>query len=201
MRLLSAALCFFCVAATSDPCNQGTTYDMRTCWSEQDQAANDALKSAYARVVAALRQDGAETAPLADAQVAWDAARDKTCAFEYRQYLPGTIAPLLGVQCDTRMTQARTQRLIELRGALQSARGRAALQAVSPAAQAQLDRIYGLYLARLTADLRASLTSAQAAWLVYRERACAVEGGRCLSALANERLAELKASWMGEVFW
>ena len=178
-------------------CDQGTTYDMRMCWSKQDDAAAVALKSTYAEVTAAFRKSGRSIEPLADAQAAWVEARDKTCAFEYQQYLPGTIAPQLGVECDVRMTRARTKRL----AALVKNSTRSSEQPISTAAAGELEHVYRLYLARLARPLQLSFASAELAWISYRDKACAVEGGTCLTQLTNERIAELKASWVGEVFW
>jgi uncharacterized protein YecT (DUF1311 family) len=72
---------------------------------------------------------------------------------------------------------------------------------VSPATGAQLDSLYRAYLARLTAAQRTLLAGAQTAWAAYRDKACALEGGACLTDLEKERIAELEASWVGEAFW
>ncbi len=174
---------------------------MRTCWSRQDNAADAALQSATAKVTAALHKAAVDPAPFAAAQAAWATARDKTCAFEYQLYLPGTIAPQLGVECDVRMTRARTQRLTALLAALQTKGTLPAKLQVDAAADAELNRIYALYVTRLTAAQRSSLAAAELAWINYRDKACALEGGRCLTELERERVAELKASWVGETFW
>jgi hypothetical protein len=81
-------------------------------------------------------------------------------------------------------------------------RGRApAEQPVSPAADAELNRLYRLYRDRLTEAQRSALARAESAWIAYRDKACAIEGGACLTELENERVAELKAGWVGEDFW
>src|SRR5271166_3307475 len=100
--------------AAAPACDRGTTYDMRMCWSAQDDAADTELKSTYAKVIAVFQKSGMSTEPLAAAQAAWVQARDETCAFEYDVYVPGTIAPQIGIECDLRMTRARTQRLSAL---------------------------------------------------------------------------------------
>ncbi len=175
---------------------------MGTCWSKQDNAADAALQSASTKVTTALHKAGIDPAPHAAAQAAWATARDKTCAFEYQLYLPGTIAPQLGVECDVRMTRARTQRVAALLAALQTKAARAPPELpVNAAADAELNRIYGLYVTRLTPAQRSSLASAELAWINYRDKACALEGGRCLTELERERVAELQASWVGEAFW
>jgi uncharacterized protein YecT (DUF1311 family) len=174
---------------------------MRTCWSKQDNAADLALQSASTKVTAALHNEGIDRAPYAAAQAAWATARDKTCAFEYQLYLPGTIAPQLGVECDVRMTRARTKRLTALLAAVQTKAARQAQLPVDAAADAELNRVYKLYVARLTSAQRSSLAAAELAWINYRDKACALEGGRCLTELERERIAELQASWVGEAFW
>jgi len=183
--------------AAAPECNQGTTYDIRECWDKQDAAAAAALASTYSAVQAAFRERGLDIEPLAQSQSAWTDARDKTCSFEYEQYLPGTIAPQLGTECDVRMTQARTGRLDTV--LKQKARPREA--PVAPATDAELNRIYRLYLERLSKSQAASFAAAQAAWTSYRDKWCAIEGGSCLAMLTNERIAELEASWLGEPFW
>jgi uncharacterized protein YecT (DUF1311 family) len=182
-------------------CNQGTTYDMRTCWSKQDGAADAKLQRTLVNVTAALHKAGIDPAPFAAAQTAWVAARERTCAFEYELYLPGTIAPQLGVECDVRMTRARTQRLAALLVALQAKGARPAELPVGSAAEAELNRVYALYSARLTGAQRSALAAAELAWKVYRNKACALERDRCLTELERERVAELEASWVGEAFW
>ena len=182
-------------------CDEGTTYEIRTCWDRQDVAARAELASAYGKTSAALRQSRLGTARLVSAQGAWDDARDRTCAFEYQLYLPGTIAPQLGVECAVRMTRARTQRLSALLIRLRGSAATPAERALSPAADSALSHLYRLYSARLTKDQRSALVAAQAAWSAYRGEACALEGGSCLTELTKERIAELEASWVGEAFW
>jgi uncharacterized protein YecT (DUF1311 family) len=174
---------------------------MRTCWSKQDATADSALQSAVARVTVQLNKTGIDPAPFAAAQAAWATTRDKTCAFEYQLYLRGTIAPQLGVECNVRMTRARTHRVSALLAGLQSKAARPPELPVNAATDAELNRIYGLYVTRLTTAQRSSLAAAEIAWIGYRDKACAFEGGGCLTELEKERVSELEASWVGEVFW
>lgn len=189
------------LAATAQQCNVGTTYDMRTCWSERADAAHAAMEAARQRVVAEMQKLGIDPKPFAGATAAWNPARDTTCEFEYRQYLPGTIAPQLQIECDFRMTLARAQRLDALLASLRTHGAFATAAPVATGDDAELGRVYGLYRSRLTPELRALLEASQRAWLIYREKECAVEGGSCVSELAKERVAELEASWVGEPFW
>jgi uncharacterized protein YecT (DUF1311 family) len=170
---------------------------MRTCWSKQSDAATSELTATYAKIAGKFTKSGVGTAALTASQAAWVTARDKTCAFEYELYLPGTIAPQLGVECDVRMTRARTQHL----ASLLAKSSRAAKRPMSSAADAALKRLYRDYLERLTKAQQSSLAAAELAWSAYRDKACAIEGGSCLTELTNERVAELEASWIGEAFW
>ncbi len=193
----STTLAVLLIAVAGNPCNQGTTYDMRTCRSKQSDAAFSELTATYAKVAAKFTKSGTGTVALTASQAAWVRARDKTCAFEYQLYLPGTIAPQLGVECDVRMTRARTQHL----ASLLAKSPRAAEQPALPSADAALKRLYRDYLERLTRTQKSSLVASELAWSAYRDKACAIEGGSCLAELTNERVAELKASWVGEAFW
>jgi uncharacterized protein YecT (DUF1311 family) len=199
--VILAALFVNGAARAQTACNQGTTYDMRMCWSKQDVAAVAKLQSTSVKLKAEFHKAGIDPTMLTAAQAAWVAARDKTCAFEYQLYLPGTIAPQLGVQCDVRMTRARAQRLAALLAALQTKGARPAELPVGAAADAELNRVYALYAARLTGAQRSALAAAELAWKAYRDKACALEGGECLTELERERVAELEASWVGEAFW
>jgi uncharacterized protein YecT (DUF1311 family) len=185
------------LAAAAPQCNQGTTYDIRECWAKQDAAAAAELKSTYVAVETAFQKEGLSTESLAVSQDAWTNARDKTCAFEYNMYLPGTIAPQLGTECDLRMTQARTQHL----AAWLKQKFHPPEQAGSTGVDTELNRIYKLYVARINSSQAKSLTNAQSAWSSYRNTWCAIAGGSCLTDLTNERIAELEASWIGEAFW
>lgn len=189
------------LAATVEQCNTGTTYDVRTCWSKRADAASEALDAAQQRAAAELQALRIDPEPFAAATAAWRSARDETCAFEYRQYVPGTIAPQLQIECDFRMTQARAQRLEALTESLR-ARGAISTQApISTDVDTELSRVYGLYRTRVRPELRAPLEASQRAWLVYRKKECAVEGGSCVAELARERVTELEDSWVGEAFW
>lgn len=188
------------LAAAVDMCNQGSTYDIKMCWSQQYVAADGELHSTYAKLRAGRQRSGIDV-PLADAQDAWVATREATCAFEYALYLPGTIAPQLAIECEVRMTRARTRRLATLLSALQPGATRPAERSVSPLADAELNRVYRLYDERLTRAQRAALGVAERTWIRYRDKACAIEGGSCLTELEQERIAELEAAWLGERFW
>ncbi len=194
-------------AATPTPpakepaCNEGTTYDMRMCWSKQDDAANAQMNRNYATLAATMPKNGGNPAALKGAQAAWTGMRDKTCAFEYALYEEGTIAPLLAVQCETRITTARAQRLAAEQSVLERAGKAPPLQPLAPQAAAGHNRLDAQYQSRLTLSQRNALAAAELAWTAYREKTCALEGGACLTELTKERIVELEAAWVGEPFW
>lgn len=144
------------LAATVERCDTGTTYDIRACWSRRDSAAQAALDSIHARVVAEMRQLGVDPQPLAAVQGTWRIARDKTCEFEYEQYLPGTIAPQLGTECNFRMTQARTQRLGILLAALHLHGAAPSPAPISAAGGRELERLYADLAKERLVELEAS---------------------------------------------
>jgi uncharacterized protein YecT (DUF1311 family) len=190
---------FLAVAVAS--CNQGTTYDMRACRSAQDVAATAALQNALRAAVAEMRKRGLDPSPLNAAQHDWQSAKSATCTFEYDLYDGGTIAPLIALDCNLRMTQARTKRLESLRARLHADGAAPASQPVSPAAQSALAKLMSGYDQRIDAAARSVLAAAERAWTRYRDATCAVEGGACLTELDRERVAELEAGWVGEPFW
>ncbi len=190
-------------AATAAPCAAaGTQMDLDACWAARAQQADSHLRVTTARVAYELRAVGVGTKPLAGVQAAWVAARNATCAFEASLYAGGSIAPMIVSECADRMTRARDERLQAMLEAL-STNGHTATppEPVSRAASAELDRVYGLFCGRITPAQRAALTSAQRAWLAYREKACSIEGGACLSELDRGRVADLEDGWIGEQFW
>jgi uncharacterized protein YecT (DUF1311 family) len=213
MRVVSAgivAAIVLCVPARAqssatpqpaDTCNTGTTYDMRTCWDQKDGEATAESLTRFAEVLTAMKRRGLDTAAISNVEEAWVAARDETCAFEYGLYAGGTIAPQLGAECSVRMTRSRTARLTAYLAALQRDAAPPQELAVSGAADAELNRVYGLLAARITPEQRAALARSERAWIAYRDQACAVERGSCLTDLANDRVAELQAGWVGEAFW
>ncbi len=190
-------------AATAAPCGAaGTQMDLDACWASRAQQADSHLRVTAARVAYELRAAGTGTKPLAGVQTAWVAARSATCAFEASLYSGGSIAPMIASQCADRMTRARDGRLQAMLDALY-AYGHTATppKPASRDALAELDRVYRLLCGRITPAQRAALTSAQRAWIAYREKACSTEGGACLSELDRARVTDLEDGWIGEQFW
>ena len=191
------------IAALSQPCGGDLNQaDLDECWMHQAEAAQASLDRASAKLKAQLERFGIDATPFVAAQNAWASAREKTCDFEQSLEEGGSIAPMMYSECQARMTQARTVRVKRFAAALESSGEAPELDAVSPRAQNELARVYGLLLKQdLSAAAHSKLVSAERAWTAYRDDACAVEGGACLTELAKERTAELEAGWLGEPFW
>jgi uncharacterized protein YecT (DUF1311 family) len=189
------------VAATATPCEAAQTQlALDACWSDRATQAISELQATYARVTAEMRTLGIDPRPLVGVQAAWVAARDATCAFEESLYEGGSIAPMIKFECVDRMTRARTNRLREGAAVIV---GRAAppVQPLSKSAAVELDRVYGLLNKRITPASQKTLASSELAWIAYRDKACKLERGGCLTELETERTAELKSGWIGEPFW
>jgi uncharacterized protein YecT (DUF1311 family) len=191
------------VAALSQPCGGDLNQaDLDQCWLKQAEVAQRDLDGAYAKLKTEPTGLGIKTAPLATAQSAWNDAREKTCDFEQSLEEGGSIAPMMYSECEARMAQARTARMKTLQTALQNGGSAPKALPLSPKAGEELDRVYGLlFKYDLSAASHAKLVAAEAAWKTYRCRACAAEGGSCLTDLTVERTNELKDGWLGEPFW
>lgn len=190
-----AALLLATMAAS--PCSNGTTMDMQVCWSKRNAAASAELRATYAAAVAHATASQHETAELKDSQAAWLAARDKTCSFQYQLYSGGSIAPQLFIECNESADRTRTAELT----AFTKRSANEGEQPVSPVAAVRLSRMLRLYDERLNAPQRVLLASSQRAWTAYRDTWCALAGGACQTRLADDRVSELEATWIGERFW
>lgn len=196
------ALVFLAAASAAGPCDSDQTQsDLDVCWAHQAEAADAALNANYKKVRAGLKSLGVNPDSLVPVQLAWISARDKTCDFEESLYEGGSIAPMIYSECVYRMTQARTQRLVALLDVLKAEGVIEKAKPASAASDRELNRVYGLFLTRLTPEQKKKLVAAQVAWLAYRDKACALEGYDCMTALETDRTAELEAGWVGEVFW
>ena len=191
------------LALATNPCDSAQTQsDLDVCWAGQAKQADVELNAAYKKAFADLRKLGVDPNVLVPVQLAWISARDKTCTFEESLSEGGSIAPMMYSECVDRMTRARTQRIQDLVTTLQGEGVISDLAPVSNQVDAELNRVYGLLRKQdLTATQKSNLTSAELAWLSYRDKACKVEGGTCLDDLESERTAELEAGWLGEQFW
>ena len=184
-------------AISTSPCSAAQTQrEMDACWSAQAAHAASELATTYARAVAQLRKRGIDPAPLEAVQRSWVVARDATCAFETSLYEGGSIAPMMQSECLDQLTRHQRQWLERLL-ASPTVPSRPNVP-VSQTAAAHLDRIYITLNARVAAARRKDLKAVESAWAAYREKACALQGGACLTELTEERVSELESGWIGE---
>jgi uncharacterized protein YecT (DUF1311 family) len=191
------------LALATNPCASAQTQaDLDVCWRDRAQQADVELNAAYKKAFADLHGMGLDPQPLAGVQLSWITARDKTCDFEESMNAGGTIAPMMYSECFDRMTRARTQRI---EGFVATLKAGDDIKKAAPASRkvdAELNRVYGLLQKRdLTPAQSKALTTAELAWLAYRDKACKVEGNSCMDELETERVAEMEDGWLGEQFW
>jgi uncharacterized protein YecT (DUF1311 family) len=189
-------------AAAATPCGTTQTQrDLDVCWGGRAMQADSQLRTTYATVLSEMRRLRLGTKSLTGTQAAWDTARTTTCDFEESLYEGGSIAPMMNSQCVDRMTRARSDRLRAIFRTLVANRSAPALRPVSVSAAAELKNVYGLLYKRVTPAQQKSLAASERAWTLYRDAACTLEGGGCLTDLALQRTLELKSGWIGEPFW
>jgi uncharacterized protein YecT (DUF1311 family) len=191
------------LALATNPCASSQTQaDLDMCWGNRAKQADVQLNAVYKKAGTDLRKMGVDPSVLVPAQLAWISARDKTCDFEESMNAGGSIAPMMYSECVDRMTRARTARIQNLVTSLDAEGVVPKMQPASAKTDAELNRVYGLLRKRdLTAAQRSALTSAELAWISYRDKACKVEGGDCMDALERERTSEMEDGWLGEQFW
>jgi uncharacterized protein YecT (DUF1311 family) len=188
--------------ATTTPCEAAQTQQaLDVCWASRAKQAEAALKDVYARVTIELRQRDADPKALVNVQQAWIAARDRTCAFEASLSEGGSIAPMMLSGCIDRITRARTMRLNSFLALLKAKRAPEPAKPASTNADDQLNVVYEKLGGRISPAQGQALTASELAWNAYRDKACKLEGGTCLTQLDRERVAELEAGWVGEPFW
>ncbi|MBD2101260.1 lysozyme inhibitor LprI family protein [Leptolyngbya sp. FACHB-261] len=86
-----------------------STLEMRTCTSQEYQAADRNLNQVYQRLMASL--PASRRQKLTVAQRAWVQYRDATCAFSSSEFEGGTFEPVALTSCFTQVTQQRTREL------------------------------------------------------------------------------------------
>jgi uncharacterized protein YecT (DUF1311 family) len=185
------------LAAIVDPCAQSegaTQAAADACWSQQAELADKALNAAYQKVTHAMHASNIDTAPLVRVEQNWITARDKTCEYARSLHAGGTMAPAVFEECVAEVTAARTSRLESLLDSLNAGQ-RAPSEPVDAAVDAKLNRYYSIVLKHIDSDPQSLLVASEKAWLTYRDAACAVEGGDCLTKLEEQRIELLKSSW------
>lgn len=116
MRLLLPLLLLPLPALAQDDVDCATTSiqaELNYCAVLELEAADAELNAAYADAVDAARGfDGQQEALLRDAQRAWIAFRDAACSAEASLVDGGTMQPMVGTGCLTRLTLERTEDLL-----------------------------------------------------------------------------------------
>ena len=113
MRALLALLLLALPAqAQVTPCDPNQPQSALTlCHADQLETWDRMLNQIYQRVIPTL--DAAQEDNLRQAQRAWITFRDLTCGMERARYEGGSIAPMIELQCLTRLTERRTRDLEE----------------------------------------------------------------------------------------
>jgi uncharacterized protein YecT (DUF1311 family) len=165
-------------AECSNPTNQAT---MNRCAQAEYAQVDAELNQRYQAVRSNLSADQQDR--LVTAGRAWIEFRDANCEFVQMQFEGGSIQPMVYLGCLTQLSQ---DRIDELAG-------------VSPAfsykaADQQLNQVYQEIQAVLPEPEQEQLTTAQLAWLEYRDLQCAVDGSSnaCLALLTEFRTGQLQ---------
>ncbi|EFL88677.1 lysozyme inhibitor LprI family protein [Ahrensia sp. R2A130] len=108
-------------------CNTaGSTVEMKFCAAKELDRADADLNAAWKQAMAGARRDDADWLPqglparadlLRDAQRKWITYRDAACDAQATMAYGGTLQPLLGTLCLTKLTEQRTADLREYAGA------------------------------------------------------------------------------------
>lgn len=108
--LLCTILLSFPIANANCKPNPQTTVEMVECAERDYKKADTQLNKAYKDIIKGLK--GQYKKNMIQAELAWIQYRDKNCTYESALYEGGTMRPLIGLGCMTRMTKARTQELL-----------------------------------------------------------------------------------------
>ena len=101
-----------------DCSNPTTQTDMTICAGRSAKASDRQLNIAYKQVQQHYRSNDSQTSrdrlnDLTTAQLAWIKYRDTTCNWKASKFSGGSIAPMIYVGCLDRLTQQRTQDLLD----------------------------------------------------------------------------------------
>ena len=114
MRFALSLGLFLLAGAASAACPGQSQLEMNICAADEFQRADAALNAAWGAAKAFA--DGAGVgAQLLDAQRKWIAFRDAACQAEADLFTGGSIRPLVWNTCLTRLTQRRTEDLLNMR--------------------------------------------------------------------------------------
>lgn len=154
---------------------------MNRCAQAEYAQVDAELNQQYQAVKSSLSAEQQER--LVTAGRAWITFRDANCEFVQMQFAGGSIQPMVYLGCLTQLTQDRIDELAALSPTLSY-----------EAADQQLNQVYQEIQALLPAPEQEQLTTAQLAWLEYRDLHCAVTGSTnlCLALLTEFRTQQLQ---------
>ena len=152
----------------------------RCARAEYDQVDAE-LNQRYQAVKNSLSVDKQDV--LVTAGRAWIEFRDANCEFVQMQFEGGSIQPMVYLGCLTQLTQDRIDELAGVSASLSY-----------EAADQQLNQVYQEIQVILPEPEQEQLTTAQLAWLEYRDLQCTVDGSSnaCLALLTEFRTGQLR---------
>ncbi|MFE4106389.1 lysozyme inhibitor LprI family protein [Almyronema epifaneia] len=159
-----------------------TQTEMNQCakaWFDQEDAK---LNRVYNQLKPSLKAN--QQAQLTEAELAWIEFRDTNCDFEAAQYEGGSLQPTIYYSCLAQVTADRTAELQDP----------ASTNVSYATADQQLNQVYQALKSDLSESGKSALTTAQLAWLDYRDSNCAYEGNTqdCLARLTLARTNQLE---------
>ena len=175
------------IADSSEDCGSfNTQTELNMCAKRNVDAANAQLEQIRRFVANSLTASG--KARLASAEAAWEKFRDLDCNFASNRFARGSIAPFVYGECASDHTLTRTKEL--------AGEGQTSLSYAD--ADAQLNQDYQSLRRTLSELQTEDLTSAQRAWIEYRDRNCAYEANDSLTFTGTEdqclaRMSEIRA--------
>jgi uncharacterized protein YecT (DUF1311 family) len=105
-------------ASSVDCTNPATQAAMNACAAQSAKASDQQLNIAYKKVQQNYRSSDSKKHSdlrlknLTNAQVAWMKYRDTNCEWESSKFSGGSAAPMIYSNCVDRLTQQRTQELL-----------------------------------------------------------------------------------------
>jgi uncharacterized protein YecT (DUF1311 family) len=165
-------------AECSNPLDQGT---MNRCARAEYDQVDAELNQQYQTVKSRLSAD--KQAILTTAGQAWIEFRDANCEFVQMPFAGGSIQPMIYLGCLTQLSQDRIDELAAIPASLSY-----------EVADQQLNQVYQDIQAILPEPEQEQLTTAQLAWLEYRDLHCALDGSSnaCLALLTEFRTRQLQ---------
>ncbi|NJL88269.1 MAG: DUF1311 domain-containing protein [Leptolyngbyaceae cyanobacterium SM1_1_3] len=162
--------------------NPETQTAMNQCAKASYDQADTKLNQVYNQLkpsLSAQQQD-----QLTQAELAWIDFRDRHCEFEAGQFEGGSVQPTIYYSC---LAQVSAERTAELQSP-------APTRLSYKAADQQLNQVYQSLKSGLSDSRKSGLTTAQLAWLDYRDTNCAYEASTqdCLARMTLSRTQQLE---------